>query len=280
MNPSDPSAADDVSHRGSILLVDDEQPLLEIYEAILRPHFEVVTAGTAQEADRILREKTFKVIVADHRMPGETGLSFLTRARDLYPHVQRVLMTGNMTEEMRRNASRGNLLFSFLVKPISIAELTKIVQAAADAHDTAVAKKMSSPPDLTRKPVVLLVDDEPEICNVLELGLKGQCEMESARSAEEAELMLATKTYDVIVCDHLMPEEEGVAFLTRTMTLFPDVRRILMTGYTNPELLARCTGLADLSGVLVKPVRAYELMAAINQALGRKGPECKSAGAN
>ena len=123
--------------------------------------------------------------------------------------------------------------------------------------------------DSSRKPVVLLVDDEIEICNVLELGLKADCEVESARSAEEAELMLATRSYDVIVCDHLMPEEEGIAFLSRAMTLFPNVRRILMTGYTNPELLARCTGLANLSTFLVKPVRASELMAAINQALGR-----------
>jgi len=128
---------------------------------------------------------------------------------------------------------------------------------------------MSPPLDSTPKPVVLLVDDEAEICTVLELGLKDQLDIESARSAEEAEMMLATRKYDVIVCDHLMPEEEGVSFLTRTMTLFPKVRRILMTGYTNPELLARCTGLADLSGFLVKPVRAPELMAAINLAMGR-----------
>jgi DNA-binding NtrC family response regulator len=128
---------------------------------------------------------------------------------------------------------------------------------------------MSPPLDSMPKPVVLLVDDEVDICTVLELGLKDQLEIESARSAEEAELMLATRKYDVIVCDHLMPEEEGVAFLTRSMTLFPQVRRILMTGYTNPELLARCTGLADLSGCLVKPVRASELMVAINAALGR-----------
>ena len=128
---------------------------------------------------------------------------------------------------------------------------------------------MTQPLNPTPKPVVLLVDDEAEICNVLELGLKNECDVESARSAEEAELMLATRRYDIIVCDHLMPQEEGMTFLTRAMTTFPNVRRILMTGYTNPELLARCTGLADLSGCLVKPVRAAEMLAAINQAMSR-----------
>jgi two-component system, NtrC family, response regulator HupR/HoxA len=129
--------------------------------------------------------------------------------------------------------------------------------------------QMTPPLNSNSKPVVLLVDDEPEICNVLELGLKDYFEVESARSAEEAELMLATRRYDIIVCDHLMPDEEGVSFLTRAMSLFPKVRRILMTGYTNPELLDRCTGLAGLSGCLVKPVRAAEMLVAINQALGR-----------
>ena len=128
---------------------------------------------------------------------------------------------------------------------------------------------MTPPLNSEPKPVVLLVDDEAEICTVLELGLKDHCDVESARSAEEAELMMATRRYDVIVCDHLMPEEEGVSFLTRAMTLFPAVRRILMTGYTNPELLARCTGLANLSGCLVKPVRAAELLVAINRAMAR-----------
>ena len=126
---------------------------------------------------------------------------------------------------------------------------------------------MTSQPATSSKPVVLLVDDEADICTVLELGLKDYFEIESARSAEEAELMLATRKYDVIVCDHLMPVEEGMAFLTRMMTLFPNVRRILMTGYTNPELLARCCGLANLSACLVKPVRASELLVAINKAL-------------
>jgi DNA-binding NtrC family response regulator len=128
---------------------------------------------------------------------------------------------------------------------------------------------MTAPSNPTPKPVVLLVDDEAEICNVLELGLKNECDVESARSAEEAELMLATRRYDVIVCDHLMPQEEGMAFLTRAMTSFPKVRRILMTGYTNPELLARCTGLAELSACLVKPVRAAQMLVAINQAMSR-----------
>jgi CheY-like chemotaxis protein len=126
---------------------------------------------------------------------------------------------------------------------------------------------MTSTP--SSRPVVLLVDDEPEVRVVLELGLRPHFEVESARSASEAEMMLATRHYDVVVCDHLMPEEEGLPFLTRARNQFPHVRRILLTGYVNPELLSRSTTLAGLSGCLTKPVRAADLAVAINQALGK-----------
>jgi hypothetical protein len=42
-----------------------------------------------------------------------------------------------------------------------------------------------------------------------------------------------------------------------------------MTGYSNPDLLARCKGQAELSSCLVKPVRASDLRKAVNQALAR-----------
>src|SRR4051812_35484538 len=119
------------------------------------------------------------------------------------------------------------------------------------------------------RPVVLLVDDEPAIRGVLELGLKDYFDIESARSTSEAEMMLATRTFDVIVCDHLMPDEEGLTFLTRAKTQFPKVQRILLTGYMNPELLSRSTNVAGLSGCLMKPVSTADLVAAIRLALPR-----------
>lgn len=127
---------------------------------------------------------------------------------------------------------------------------------------------MATRPPLPR-PVVLLVDDEPEMLKVLELGLRPHFDVECARSANEAEMMLGTRSYDVMVCDHLMPEEEGLAFLVRARRQFPQVQRILMTGYINPELLSRSTGVAGLAGCLMKPVTPPALVEAIRLALPR-----------
>lgn len=126
-----------------------------------------------------------------------------------------------------------------------------------------------SPTSAPSRPVVLLVDDEAEIRTVLELGLKPHFEVETARSADEAEMMMATRNFDVVVCDHLMPEEKGVAFLTRARKQFPQVQRILMTGYINPELLSRSTNIAGLAGCLMKPVSPTALIDAIRLVLPR-----------
>ncbi len=116
---------------------------------------------------------------------------------------------------------------------------------------------------------VLLVDDENEIRAVMELGLKEYFDVETACSANEAQMMLATRNYDVIVCDHLMPEEEGLPFLARARRQFPQVQRILVTGYMNPELLSRSTTAAGLAGCFMKPVNMGEVVQAIRLAVPR-----------
>lgn len=117
------------------------------------------------------------------------------------------------------------------------------------------------------RPTVLLVDDEAEIIKVLSLGLERDFDVEAARSANEAEVMLGTRPYDVVVCDHMMPGEEGLNFLIRVRRQFPKVQRILLTGYVNPELLSRSTELAGLASCLMKPIKVSDLIAAIRLAL-------------
>ena len=119
------------------------------------------------------------------------------------------------------------------------------------------------------RPVVLLVDDEIPLREALRLGLEPDFEIESAGSAEEAEIMMASRSYDAVVCDHLMPGEAGLDFLTRMQRLFPRTRRILLTGYMNPELITRSVAVAGLSDGLLKPMKAAQLAEAVRTALER-----------
>lgn len=125
--------------KDAVLLVDDEQSLLEMFCTALSPRFDITTANTAREADFILQKKAFKVVVADHLMPGGNGMNFLTRAREEFPHMQRILVTGYMKPEMLLRSVNEAALFRYLLKPVAIAELFSVVQAAVKAHDASVA---------------------------------------------------------------------------------------------------------------------------------------------
>jgi DNA-binding NtrC family response regulator len=139
MNPTAKSNGSDDPPREAVLLVDDEKPLLDVYASALAPHFEVTTASNAREADFILQKRPFKVVIADHLMPGGNGMNFLVRAREEFPHMQRVLVTGYMKPEMLLRSVNEAALFRYLLKPVSMPELLKVVQEAAKAHDASVA---------------------------------------------------------------------------------------------------------------------------------------------
>ena len=130
-----------VKPKDAVLLIDDEKPLLDVFAAALGPYFETTLATSAREAEFILHKKAFKVVIADHLMPGGNGMNFLVRAREEYPHMQRILVTGYMKPEMLMRSVNEAALFRYLLKPVALPELIKVVQDAATAHVARVAAR-------------------------------------------------------------------------------------------------------------------------------------------
>jgi DNA-binding NtrC family response regulator len=127
-----------------ILLVDDEKALLDVFTAALSPYFEVTTATSVREAEFILHKKSFKVVVADHLMPGGNGMSLLVRVREEYPAMQRILVTGYMKPEMLLRSVNEASLFRYLLKPVSINELIRVVREACKVPPPAPPASASS----------------------------------------------------------------------------------------------------------------------------------------
>lgn len=125
--------------KDSVLLIDDEKTVLDIFASALAEYFDVATASSTREAEFILHKRSFKVVVADHLMPGGNGMGFLVRAREEFPHMQRILVTGYMKPEMLMRSVNEAALFRYLLKPVTLPELIQVVQDAAKVHDTSVA---------------------------------------------------------------------------------------------------------------------------------------------
>ena len=126
-------------------------------------------------------------------------------------------------------------------------------------------------PDPIVRPLVLLVEDEVSLAASLCENLANQFEVVVAGSTAEARVLLGQQKFALILSDHLLPgKQQGLDFLMEALRQQPDVKRILMTGYLNPELLDRSVSLAQLSACLIKPVEISRLRKELDEALGRR----------
>lgn len=120
------------------------------------------------------------------------------------------------------------------------------------------------------RPVILLLEDEAELSKVICATLEGEFEIATAANAEEALVLLGHRQFAALVCDHNLPGTmQGLDFLKLALKLQPTARRILLTGFIDPETLANVETEARLSACLLKPLHIARLRKALLESLGR-----------
>ncbi|WP_369139025.1 FAD-dependent oxidoreductase [Modestobacter versicolor] len=112
--------------RPVLLTVDDDRAVSRAIARDLRrrygDRFRVVRAGSGPDALAVLRELTARgemtaLLLADHRMPGMTGVEFLEQAMDLTPTAKRVLLTAYADTDAAIRAINDVDLDHYLLKP-------------------------------------------------------------------------------------------------------------------------------------------------------------------
>lgn len=123
-------------------------------------------------------------------------------------------------------------------------------------------------PTPASRPSLLLLEDEAQLAAALAANLESEYEIEVAATVEEARLLLSTRQFSAILSDHMLPgKAQGLDFLVEALERQPSAKRILMTGYLNPDLIGRSVTLAELSACLLKPVDIGRLRQELRQAL-------------
>ncbi|QXG76669.1 FAD-dependent oxidoreductase [Modestobacter sp. L9-4] len=112
--------------RPVLLTVDDDRTVSRAVARDLRRHYgdryRVVRAESGADALAALRELTARgeltaLLLADHRMPGMTGVEFLEQAMDLAPSAKRVLLTAYADTDAAIKAINDVDLDHYLLKP-------------------------------------------------------------------------------------------------------------------------------------------------------------------
>ncbi|MGY8689604.1 MAG: response regulator, partial [Verrucomicrobiales bacterium] len=120
--------------KSRVLVVEDERPLLSYLSTLLSREYEVHTAQSTAEAETILQDNDVQVVLCDHDMPGEKGLDFLSRMRNVRPKTQRILLTGHAETEVFLKAINEGDVLKFLVKPSSMDEIRRAVELGLEEH--------------------------------------------------------------------------------------------------------------------------------------------------
>lgn len=104
------------------------------------------------------------------------------------------------------------------------------------------------------KPTLLLVDDEENILKSIRRALRSiNVNVVMATSGKQGLEILSQQSVNLIISDMRMPEMTGAEFLSHTAQKYPDIPRILMTGYSDMESTVQAINDGRISNYLPKP---------------------------
>jgi two-component system sensor histidine kinase/response regulator len=118
----------------SILYVDDEESNLKGFKSIYFTEYTIFTATSGQEAMEILSNNEVHIIITDQKMPGMTGVQFLSNTLNKYPDPIRIILTGYSDIEVLMKAINECGIFRYLTKPWNETEMNLTINQALNTY--------------------------------------------------------------------------------------------------------------------------------------------------
>jgi CheY-like chemotaxis protein len=122
---------------------------------------------------------------------------------------------------------------------------------------------------MTAKKKILVVDDEPQVCEAIAMLLTFDgCEVVTAGSGKAALALFAPGKFDLVTTDYMMPEMNGAELARALKALAPGQPVIMITAHSD-MLKSSGVSLTGVDQVVSKPFQLAELRTAIQQATAR-----------
>lgn len=118
-----------------------------------------------------------------------------------------------------------------------------------------------------RRYKILYVDDEESNLRIFKMTFKRYYDIFTAISGQEAIKILHQEAIQLIITDQKMPEMTGTEFLEKTIPEFPNIIRIILTGFSDIEAVVRAINKANVYRYVTKPWDREELKKIIDKGL-------------
>jgi two-component system, NtrC family, response regulator HupR/HoxA len=126
---------------------------------------------------------------------------------------------------------------------------------------------VTAPAPIEPMPTVLVVDDEVRSQDAMRRTLDEDFTVFTASNAEEARGLLERQPVSVILCDQRMPGQSGVSFLKDVRERWPEVVRIVISGYTDSEDIIAGINEAGIYQYILKPWSPDHLLESVRNAV-------------
>jgi two-component system nitrogen regulation response regulator GlnG len=115
-----------------VWIIDDDRSIRWVFEkALTRENIAFKAFSSAQEALAALETEVPQVVVSDIRMPGESGLDLLQRAKERHPSLPVIIMTAYSDLESAVTAFQGGA-YEYLPKPFDVDHAVELIRRAMD----------------------------------------------------------------------------------------------------------------------------------------------------
>jgi DNA-binding NtrC family response regulator len=121
----------------------------------------------------------------------------------------------------------------------------------------------------TRGPAVLYVDDEVGNLELFRLQFGRDFELRTATSAQDGLEILGRHDVGVVLTDERMPHMSGIELLARVLARWPDVTRIIVSAYSDPQRLLLAINRGHAHDYIVKPWARDDMKRLIEHGVAR-----------
>jgi two-component system nitrogen regulation response regulator GlnG len=133
----------------SVWILDDDKSIRWVFEkALAKAGLPFKTFANTNEAINQFNHDKPSVILSDIRMPGESGLIFLTKVKEKFPNIPIIIMTA-YSDLDTAVASFKKGAFEYIAKPFDVDKVLEVIHKALQLNNKEVEKiEMDNYPDI------------------------------------------------------------------------------------------------------------------------------------